>query len=149
MNVKIAVVAIAGPISGSMTLLKIFQWPQPSIRAASSSSLGMPRMNWTIKNTKNASVARNLGKISGTNVFTQPSWLKTMYCGTTTTWKGSMIVNSMMANHSDLSRNCSRANAYAASVQANKLPAIPPMTTMAELMMYWPNGLVSAYQPWV
>ena len=73
MKVKIAVVAIAGPISGTISLLKICQWPQPSIVAASSSSLGMPRMNWTIKNTKNASVARNLGKISGTNVFTQPN----------------------------------------------------------------------------
>ncbi len=97
-------------------------------------------MNWTIKNTKNASVARNLGKISGTKVFTQPSELKRMYCGTTTTWKGSMSVSSMMANHSPLSRNFSRANAYAASVQANRLPAMAPITTMAELMMYWPKG---------
>ena len=97
-------------------------------------------MNWTIKNTKNASVARNLGKISGTNVFTKPSALNRMYCGTTTTWKGSMSVNSMMANHSPRSRNFSRANAYAARVQANRLPAIAPITTMKELMMYWPKG---------
>src|SRR5829696_3836608 len=103
----------------------------------------------TIKNTKNASVARNLGRIRGTNVFTQPSWLKMMYCGTTTTWKGSMIVISMIANHSVFSRNCSRANAYAASVQANRLPAIAPTTTMAELMMYVPKGLDSAHQPCV
>ena len=62
-------------------------------------------MNWTIKNTKNASVARNLGRISGTNVFTQPNWLKMMYCGTTTTWNGSMIVISMIAKNSVLNRN--------------------------------------------
>ncbi len=92
-------------------------------------------MNWTIKNTKNASVARNLGRISGTNVFTQPNWLKMMYCGTTTTWKGSMIVISMIANHSVFSRNFSRANAYAAREQENRLPAMAPITTMAELMM--------------
>ena len=85
MKVKIAVVAIAGPISGSITREKIRQCPQPSIRAASSSSRGMPRMNCTIKKTKNASVARNFGRISGTKVFTQPSALNTMYCGTTTT----------------------------------------------------------------
>src|SRR5829696_2285561 len=103
----------------------------------------------TIKNTKNTSVARNLGKISGTKVFTQPNWLKMMYCGTTTTWKGSMIVISMIANHIAFSRNCSRAKAYAASVQANRLPAIAPITTMAELMIYVPKGLESAYQPWV
>ena len=45
-----------------------------------------------------------------------------------------------MANHSPRSRNFSRANAYAASVQANRLPAIAPITTMKELMMYWPKG---------
>ena len=45
------------------------------------------------------------------------SLLNRMYCGTTTTWNGSMIVTSMIANHSVLSRNCSRANAYAASEQ--------------------------------
>ena len=92
-------------------------------------------MNWTIKKTKNASVARNFGRISGTKVFTQPRLLKMMYCGTTMTWMGSMIVISMIANHTVFSRNCSRANAYAASVQANRLPAIAPITTMAELMM--------------
>src|SRR5688500_11467820 len=140
MKVKIAVVANAGPISDTISLLKICQWPQPSIRAASSSSLGMARMNWTIKNTKNASVARNFGRINGTNVFTHPSELKRMYCGTTTTWKGNMRVSSMMANHKPLSRNFSRANAYAARVQANRLPAMAPTTTMAELMMYWPKG---------
>ncbi len=42
-------------------------------------------MNCTIKKTKNASVARNLGSTSGMKVFTQPSQLKMMYCGTTIT----------------------------------------------------------------
>ena len=42
-------------------------------------------MNCTIRNTKNASVARNFGRISGMKVFTQPSALNTMYCGTTMT----------------------------------------------------------------
>src|SRR6476620_5959553 len=100
----------------------------------------MPRMNWTIKNTKNASVARNFGRISGTNVFTNPSLLKMMYCGTITTWIGSMTVTSMIENHIVLNRNFSRANAYAANEHANRLPATAPITTIAELMMYWLNG---------
>ena len=104
-------------------------------------------MNCTIKKTKNASVARNLGRISGTNVFTKPRLLKMMYCGTTTTWMGSMIVNSMIENHTVLNRNFSRANAYAARVQESRLPAIAPITTMAELMMYQPKGLSRANQP--
>ena len=111
MKVKIAVVASAGPISGTITRRKIFPCPQPSIRAASSSSRGMPRMNWTIKNTKNASVARNLGSTSGMKVLIQPSWLNRMYCGTTTTWIGSMIVTSMIENQSVFPRNFSRAKA--------------------------------------
>ena len=41
----------------------------------------------------------------------------------------------MIENHSVLSRNFSRANAYAASEQANRLPATAPITTIAELMM--------------
>jgi hypothetical protein len=85
------VVAIAGPISGSITREKIRQW-----RSRRSGGLVQLRGDapdeLTIKKTKNASVARNLGRISGTNVFTKPRWLKMMYCGTTTTWMGSMIV---------------------------------------------------------
>ena len=135
MKVKIAQVASAGPISGISTRKKIRKWPQPSIRAASSSSRGMPRMNWTIKKMKKASTAKNLGRISGTNVFTQPRLLNRMYCGTRTTWIGSMTVTSMIENHSVLNRNCSRANAYAASEQANTLPTTAPTTTIAEFTM--------------
>ena len=68
-------------------------------------------MNCTIRKTKNASVASSLGRISGRNVLVQPSWEKMMYCGTITTWIGSMMVSSMIANSSDLPRNSSRANA--------------------------------------
>ena len=68
-------------------------------------------------------------------VSTQPSWLNRMYCGTTTTWMGSMIVISMIENHSVFSRNCSRAKAYAASEHDNRLPTMAPITTIAELRM--------------
>src|SRR3954447_4122012 len=135
MKVKMAAVARAGPISGMITREKIRQCPQPSIRAASSNSRGMPRMNCTMRNTKKASVAKNLGRISGTNVFTQPRLLNKMYCGTNTTWIGSMTVTSMIENSTVLSRNFNRANAYAANEQANRLPATAPTTTIAELMM--------------
>ena len=61
------------------------------MRAASSSSRGMPRMNCTMRKTKNASVARSFGTISGRNVLIQPSWENMMYCGTMITWIGSMM----------------------------------------------------------
>ena len=71
----------------------------------------MPRMNWTMRNTKNASVARSLGTISGQKVFTQPICENRMYCGTMITWNGSMMVSSMMPKNSFLPLNCSRAKA--------------------------------------
>ena len=64
-NEKMAVVARAGMISGTMIDEKIRKCPQPSIDAASSSSLGIVRMNCMIKNTKNASTPKNFGTISG------------------------------------------------------------------------------------
>src|SRR3712207_2117281 len=133
MNVKIAVVARAGVASGIITWKKIRMCPAPSSRAASSSSLGMPRKNCTMRNTKNASVARNLGTINGRNVLIQPSWENSTYCGTMTTWIGSMIVTSMIANHSGRSRKFSRANAYAASAQEIRFPSTEPITITKEL----------------
>src|SRR3954451_3164290 len=100
----------------------------------------MPRMNCTIKKTKNASVARNFGRIKGTKVFTQPSALNTMYCGTTTTYTGSIKVINMIEKNSVLKRNLNRAKAYAAREHANRLPATAPTTTMVELTMYCVNG---------
>src|SRR5688572_14350768 len=88
MKEKIEVEIRAGFISGSMMEVKIRTWPAPSILAASSSSAGRLRMNWTIRNTKNASAARNLPISSGTYVSTRPSCWNTMYCGMITTWNG-------------------------------------------------------------
>src|SRR4051812_36937242 len=65
MNEKIAVVTRAGRDSGRITLRNTPNGEQPSIFAASSSSRGMPRMNWTMRKTKNASVARKWGMTSG------------------------------------------------------------------------------------
>jgi hypothetical protein len=76
-----------------------------------------------------------LGTISGQKVFTQPICENRMYCGTITTWNGSMMVSNMMPNSSFLAVNCSRAKAYAAIEQEIRLPRIDPITTIAELIM--------------
>src|SRR5450759_4099999 len=133
MNVKIVVVATAGTMSGRMIRKKVLKYPQPSMRAASSSSLGRPRMNCTMRNTKNASVPSNLGTIKGKNVFTQPNCWNRMYWGTRTTWYGIMIVNSMIANMMVRPVNLSRANAYAAKEHDTTLPMMQPRTTIDEL----------------
>ena len=83
MKVKIAVVTSAGVLSGKMTRQKSRMGPQPSILAASSSSRGSARINWTIRKMKNASVARNFGTIKGRKVLIQPTLLKRIYWGTT------------------------------------------------------------------
>src|SRR5690348_14560138 len=70
-----------------------------------------------------------------------------MYCGTSTTWNGSMIVPSMSANRMGLKRNCSRANAYAANEHENKLPITDNTAITAELKKNRENGIPSASQP--
>ena len=65
MNEKIAVVTRAGLLSGRMTCQNTWYGAAAVDLAASSSSRGMPRMNCTIRKTKNASVARNCGTSSG------------------------------------------------------------------------------------
>src|SRR5699024_12287415 len=91
MKLKIAVVAKAGSESGIMILKKIRACPAPSIRAASSSSLGTPRKNCTIRNTKNASVARRFGTIKGRNVLIHPSSEHSTYGGTMITGSGDQM----------------------------------------------------------
>ncbi len=55
-----------------------------------------------------------------------------MYCGTITTWIGSMMLSSMIANQNFFPTNSSRANAYAAIEHDTRLPRTLPSTTAAE-----------------
>ena len=111
MKAKIAAVARAGFIRGRMIRQKIITGPQPSIVAASSRSRGSPRMNCTSRKMKKESTASSLGSSSGQKVFTQPSREKMMYCGTTVTCSGSMMLTSMTAKSGRLKENSSRAKA--------------------------------------
>jgi len=61
---KIAAVSRAGLISGRMTRKNMPALLHPSIWAASSISMGMPRMNWTIMKTKNG-LPKNRGRMRG------------------------------------------------------------------------------------
>ena len=65
MNVKMAVAASAGLESGRMIRKKMPKWPHPSMRAASLSSSGIARKNWTSRKMKKASVASSLGTMKG------------------------------------------------------------------------------------
>src|SRR5690625_3773073 len=111
MKVKIAVVASAGADNGNMISTKIRGWHAPSIRAASSSSLGIRRKNCTMRNTKNASVASSFGTMRGRKVLIHPSSENSTYWGTMITWIGSMMDISMIANHRPRSLKFNRAKA--------------------------------------
>ena len=65
-------VTSAGFELGSTIRVKICQVLAPSIRALSSSSLGMARKNWRRKNTPKAPAAP--GTIRAISVSSQPSW---------------------------------------------------------------------------
>jgi hypothetical protein len=134
MNEKMAVVTIAGRASGSMTWRKIPYGEQPSILAASSSSAGIPRMNCTMRNTKNASVANSLGTISGNGVSIQPRNLNSTNCGTIRTWWGSSRVAMTNANHMPRSGKRSRANANAVTTHDAQLATTTP-AAMTRLLM--------------
>src|ERR1041385_5033122 len=126
MNEKIAVLTNAGLLNGRITWTKTEYGPQPSMRAASSRSRGRPRMNWTIGNTKNASVASIFGTISGSGVLIQPKCLNSTYCGTISTWCGSNRVPIMMANQKRRNGKRKRANAYAVTRQEAMLATTTP-----------------------
>src|SRR5690348_11828990 len=126
MNEKIAVVTTAGRASGMMTYRKMPNGEQPSTFAAWSSSRGMPRMNCTMRKTKNASVASSFGTISGSGVSIQPRNLNSTNGGTNRRWWGSNRVAIITANHKPRNGNRSRANAYAVTRQDVQLATTTP-----------------------
>src|SRR4051794_7241325 len=70
-----------------------------------------------------------------------------MYCGTITTWNGSMMVPSIKANNNGFRWNSSRANAYAAMEHEQRLPTTDNPEMMAELRKNCENGIPSPIQP--
>ena len=111
MNEKIAQVMRAGLISGMMMAQKMRRCPAPSMRAASSMSRGICRMNCTSRKTKNASVARNFGRTSGQKVSIMSRVLNSRYWGMITTWNGSSRVPIIAAKRIPRPLNCTRAKA--------------------------------------
>ena len=78
--------------------------------AASSSSLGMPRMYCTIKKTKNA-LPNAHGRIMASSVSLRWSFFRIMYCGTTMTCAGIIMVMMMQPNQKLAPKNLTRDTA--------------------------------------
>ena len=86
--------------------------PAPSIRAASSRSLGRPSKNCLKMNT--AIAVGTCGKMTAQNVLSRPTDENSRNCGTMSTWPGIMMPARMNQKTRFLYRNRIRDSAYAA-----------------------------------
>ena len=75
----------------------------PSIRAASSSSIGSVRKNWRSMKIPNA--LHRLGMISPPTLSTMPSFLTIRNVGISSTWKGTISVASSTTNSTSRPKN--------------------------------------------
>ena len=123
--------AIAGPSSGRMMRKKIFSSPAPSMRPASTRSLGRPLMNCRMRNTPK-DPTRN-GRISPGSVLARPMLATSTKSGTKVTTPGIIRVARMRAKMTFLPRKLSIANAYPTAEQKSRLPAVTVTATMVEL----------------
>ncbi len=84
---KMPTVALIGASSGSTTLRKVCQVVQPSSRALSSSSTGMPRMKAEKSSTLNARLNK-MCRIAPPNGLARPMAAMSLTCGSATTGNG-------------------------------------------------------------
>src|SRR6478752_6666189 len=96
-KVNSATTESAGRDRGKITRQKMANSLQPSMRAASESSLGMVRKNWRKRKILNAP-PKNDGTQSGKSVPIQPKLRNTPYSGTIKTGNGTIIVARVMLN---------------------------------------------------
>ncbi len=79
MKLNSATAAMAGLASGIITRRRICQWPPPSTRTASVSSLGIVMKNWRSRKIEKAS-PKKLGMISGLSVPMNWIPVQSWYC---------------------------------------------------------------------
>ena len=108
-NAITASVASAGPESGNTMRTSVPSREQPSIRAASSSSIGSVRKNCRMRKIPNG--VTRLGRISAPSESTSPRWRMIRKIGIITTWNGIISVASSRTNSTSRPKKRSRANA--------------------------------------
>ena len=96
MNVKMTRTATSGLDSGSTMLRKVRTWLAPSMRAASSSSSGMPRKNCRAMNSPKASASR--GSTTPHVLLSRSRSMTSWNCGIMITCTGTMSVLRMSRN---------------------------------------------------
>ena len=123
----------AGRTSGNTTRHQMANSLDPSMRAASSSSLGTPTVYWRIKKIPNAPTA--LGTKSAWYELNQLKLLMIWNCGTSSTWNGIMSVASMMVNSTFLKRKSYLAKANPAR-ELNSTDSVVPIAATTMVFTY-------------
>ncbi len=128
MKVSMPSTAAAGRAIGRMTCQNSPQVLQPSIRPASSSSVGTaPDRYWVMKKTPNALTMN--GAITAYRVSVQSIFAIRMYSGMMPSWVGTIRVMITPRYSADEPRNRSLAKAKPASVEkSTTLNVIEPTT---------------------
>src|SRR5919198_106552 len=114
-NVTIASVASAGIERGTTIRTRTPSREQPSIRAASSSSIGRGRKNCRRREVPNG--VTRLGTISAPRESISPRCCTIRNVGIMTTWNGTISVASIATKRRALPKNRIRAKAYPARLQ--------------------------------
>ena len=121
-------VASAGRDSGSSTRQKKPNEPQPSMRAASSSSIGMLRKNGRRMTIESGSPKAACGSATPSRLPDSPTWRMRMYSGRIATAVGKSSPNTNSVYIASRPRNRIRANTNAA---ADAQPTVTPTATIA------------------
>ena len=115
------------------------KYPQPSMRAASSSSLGIVEKNWRIKKTPKT--LNNPGSTRPMSVSVRPNLTMSLNRGMMKICPGTIISASMHKNSRFLPGKRSRSNAYAQMVTINSWPII--ISTVTTIVLKYSCGKFS------
>src|SRR5215207_4343723 len=142
MNMKTPSTAAAGRMAGTTTCQYTRSRLQPSVRAASMSSLGtFSSTAWRIQNTENA--LTSAGRITACSLAPQPSSATSMYSGMMPSWVGTIIVAITVTSSALRPRKCSLANAKPASEANSTFPNATELATISEFCIARANSLES------
>ncbi|CAM5301186.1 hypothetical protein SALBM135S_04679 [Streptomyces alboniger] len=142
MKTIVPTAAKTGRELGTTTRQYVRQWPSPSTRAASSSSLGKPRKYW--RKMKQAKAEKRVGTIRPRRVDTQPSDETRTKLGTNVTAAGTIIVPRIAWKTRSAWRYGMRARPYPASEARTRVPRVVATAISTELSRACAMGTVGS-----
>src|SRR6476469_6066618 len=132
-NAMTAAAASVGATSGSTTPRTMSRREQPSMRAASSMSIGTPSIAPLRIHVMTGTVNALLARISPPNVLSSARLPKIAYSGTTSIASGSIWVMNSPKPTRPMPRKRNRERAYAGKMASARLTSVVPTATIALL----------------